>query len=85
MSILAIKADSRVADVHVTAEKLAVLLKDGRQITAPLDWFPRLKAASAADRAIWEPSAAGHGIHWPKIDEDLSVDGLLRVTGPAAE
>ena len=85
MGILDIKADSRVADVSVTSDRLAVVLKDGRQITAPLEWFPRLKAATPADRAAWEPSAAGHGIHWPKIDEDLSVDGLLRVTGPAAE
>ena len=81
MSILAIEADSRVADVQVSSDRLAVLLKDGREISAPLDWFPRLKSASAANRSLWEPSAAGHGIHWPKIDEDLSVEGLLRVTG----
>ncbi len=80
MGILDIKADSRVADVSVSADRLAVLLKDGRQISAPLDWFPRLKSASPADRANWESCAAGHGIHWPKIDEDLSVEGLLRVT-----
>jgi hypothetical protein len=80
MSILEIRADSRVADVSFTANSLAVRLKDGRQISAPLDWFPRLKSASPADRAEWETCAAGHGIHWPKIDEDLSVDGLLRVT-----
>lgn len=80
MSILAIKADSRVADVQVSPDRLVVLLKDGREISAPLDWFPRLKSASEADRSMWEPSAAGHGIRWPRIDEDLSVDGLLRVT-----
>jgi hypothetical protein len=73
-------ADSRVADVMVTANRLAVSLKDGRQISAPLDWFPRLKSASPVERADWETCAAGHGIHWPKIDEDLSVEGLLRVT-----
>ena len=80
MSTLEIGADSRVADVSFTASTLSVRLKDGRQISAPLDWFPRLKSASPADRAHWEACAAGHGIHWPKIDEDLSVDGLLRVT-----
>lgn len=79
MSFLAIKADSRVADVQVTSDRLAVFLKDGRQISAPLDWFPRLKSASEVDRSIWEPSAAGYGIHWPRIDEDLSIEGLLRV------
>ena len=80
MSILEIRADSRVDDVSFTPDSLAVRLKDGRQISAPLDWFPRIKSASAADRGAWEPCAAGHGIHWPKIDEHLSVDGLLRVT-----
>ncbi len=80
MGILEIKADSRVANVSFTASSLDVRLKDGRQISAPLDWFPRLKSASPSERAEWEPCAAGHGIHWPKIDEDLSVDGLLRVT-----
>lgn len=80
MGILDIKADSRVEDVTFTATSLRVLLKDGREIAAPLDWFPRLKDASPSDRADWEPCAAGHGIHWPKIDEDLSVEGLLRVT-----
>ena len=49
MSFLAIKADSRVAEVSVTADRLAVVLKDGRQISAPLEWFPRLKAASPAE------------------------------------
>jgi len=70
--------DPRVKDVRVTDENLEALLRDGRKISAPLTWFPRLLAASAEDRAQWEASAAGHGIHWPKIDEDLSVAGLLR-------
>jgi hypothetical protein len=55
-----------------------VRLRDGRTVSAPIAWFPRLAAASPADRANWEPSAAGLGIHWPAIDEDLSVEGLLR-------
>ena len=72
-----------VENVRITESHLEVALKDGRQISAPLDWFPRLKSASPRDRANWEPCAAGHGIHWPAIDEDLSVEGLLRGT-PAA-
>lgn len=68
----------RVRDIRVTDDSLEVLLRDGRKISAPLTWFPRLLAASAEDRAVWEVSAAGHGIHWPTIDEDLSVAGLLR-------
>ena len=57
---------------------LTVILRDGREIRVPLQWFPRLAKANPKDRMIWEPAAAGHGIHWPLIDEDLSVAGLLR-------
>ena len=81
MSISA-ELDDRVADVRFTDDALEVHLRDGRKISAPLDWFPRLAAATAEQRAKWEPSAAGHGIHWPEIDEDLSVAGLLRSTTP---
>ncbi|MBW8813676.1 MAG: DUF2442 domain-containing protein [Caulobacterales bacterium] len=70
--------DARVADVRVTDVQLEVTLRDGRTVTAPLTWFPRLAAAPAEQRRAWEPSAAGLGIHWPLIDEDLSVEGLLR-------
>ena len=59
MSTLAVKPDSRVEDVRVTDDWLESLLKDGRRIAAPLEWYPRLKAASARDRAVWEPCAAG--------------------------
>lgn len=82
MSISAVELDDRVADVNVTDAALTVRLRDGRQISAPLSWFPRLASATAAQRARWEPAAAGHGIHWPDIDEDLSVAGLLRSTTP---
>jgi hypothetical protein len=78
MSISAVKRDPRVANVEVSDTTLSVMLRDGRKISAPLSWFPRLASASHEDRAVWEPSAAGHGIHWPLLDEDLSVDGLLR-------
>jgi Protein of unknown function (DUF2442) len=69
-----------VDDVRVTDEWLEVLLKDGRRISVPLAWYPRLMAASPADRAAWETCAAGYGIHWPTIDEDLCVEGLLKGT-----
>jgi hypothetical protein len=72
--------DDRVADVLVTDDALEVRLRDGRKISAPLAWFPRLLAATPLQRAHWESSAAGHGIHWPDVDEDLSVAGLLRTT-----
>ena len=70
--------DPRVADVEVSDTALTVVLRDGRRISAPLDWFPRLASARPDQRSVWEPAAAGHGIHWPLIDEDLSVEGLLR-------
>ncbi len=70
--------ETRVKDVQVTDEALVVLLRDGRKVSVPLAWFPRLKAAPVDQRNVWEPSAAGHGIHWPTIDEDLSVEGLLQ-------
>ena len=69
-----------VADVRVSSTTLTVVLRDGRKISAPLDWFPKPKSAPPQKRSVWEPAAAGHGIHWPIIDEDLSVDGLLRGT-----
>jgi len=78
MAISATVTDPRVSDVRVSATTLTVVLRDGRQISAPLDWFPRLKNAPAKSRSVWEPSAAGHGVHWPLIDEDLSVEGLLQ-------
>jgi hypothetical protein len=78
MSISDVKTDPRVADVDVSDTTLSVLLRDGRRISAPLSWFPRLASASPEARVVWEPSAAGHGIHWPNIDEDLSIEGLLR-------
>jgi hypothetical protein len=80
MNISATITDPRVAGVKVSASMLTVILRDGRKISAPLDWFPKLKTASTQARSVWEIAAAGHGIHWPLIDEDLSVDGLLHGT-----
>jgi hypothetical protein len=78
MGILATAADERVADVRFDDERLIVDLVDGRMIAAPLAWYPRLLAATAQQRARWEVSGGGYGIHWPEIDEDLSTEGLLR-------
>lgn len=58
--------------------KLVVELMDGRIITAPVMWYPRLLNATPEQRANWEPSGGGYGIHWPDVDEDLSVEGLMR-------
>lgn len=78
MGILAIAADERVADVWFADEALSVRLKDGRTISVPLAWYPRLQQATPAQRDHWEVAGGGYGIHWPDIDEDLSTEGLLR-------
>ena len=64
--------------LEITDKHLAVTLQDGRVIITPLEWYPRLHRASPADRAVWEWDGEGEGIHWPKLDEDLSVAGMLR-------
>jgi hypothetical protein len=63
--------------VSLTADALRVDLTDGRTITAPLVWYPRLSHASPAERANWHLIGSGHGIHWPDLDEDISIEGLL--------
>ena len=78
MNILAKVADERVLDVRCDEHRLIVDLMDGRTISVPLAWYPRLLHASAEQRAKWELAGAGFGIHWPEIDEDLSTEGLLR-------
>jgi hypothetical protein len=83
VAISAVKVDPRVQSVSVSDDQLVVGLRDGRSISAPLSWFPRLAKAEAKARQVWEPSAAGLGIHWPLIDEDLSIEGLLRGGGGA--
>lgn len=83
MGTLAVKTDERVANVSFDPDRLIVDLVDGRTIAVPLAWYPRLLEATAEQRASWEIAGAGYGIHWPQIDEDLSVEGLLR-GAPAA-
>ena len=78
MNISAKHTDERVLDVRCDEHSLIVDLMDGRTISAPLAWYPRLLHATPQQRANWERAGAGYGIHWPEIDEDLSTDGLLR-------
>lgn len=63
--------------VFVTADTLGVELIDGRTISVPLEWYPRLAIATAAERQNWVPIGRGEGIHWPDVDEDISVANLL--------
>lgn len=78
MGILALAADERVADIFFSDDELSVRLMDGRTITVPLAWYPRLLRATEAQRNNWKISGGGYGIHWPDVDEDLSTEGLLR-------
>ncbi len=78
MGILAIRADERVRNVYFTEETISVDLMDGRTITVPMVWYPRLLNATPEQREGWEVCGGGYGIHWEEIDEDLSTEGMLR-------
>jgi hypothetical protein len=78
MGTLAVNADERVSSVEFTDEFLTVGLKDGRRISVPMEWYPRLAHASREQLQNWQLCAAGYGIHWPDLDEDLSTEGMLR-------
>ena len=64
-------------DVEVTRDELKVVLDDGRTITAPIAWYPRLLHGTSRERARWRLVGGGSGIHWEALDEDVSVEGLL--------
>src|SRR5512134_2429316 len=64
-------------DVRVTDDGLTVVLVDGRTDTVPLSWYPRLANGSSEEQLNWQLLGGGHGIHWPDLDEDVSVDALL--------
>ena len=77
MSTFPVEVRALARTVEISDEELIVKLADGRSITVPLVWFPRLLKASLAARNKWELLGDGEGIHWPDADEDLSVEGLL--------
>jgi hypothetical protein len=78
MGILALTADERVAEVSFSEDSLCVALRDGRKISVPLTWFPKLLQATPQQRNNWQVAGGGYGIHWPDLDEDLCTEGLLR-------
>ena len=78
MNTLAIQIEMpRAKRVVVSDDTLSVDLADGRSISVPIQWFPRLLHATAEERAKWRVIGNGEGIHWEDIDEDISVEGLL--------
>lgn len=64
-------------DVHVSEDTLSVELSDGRTISVPIDWYPRLTHATDQERSNWRLIGKGHGIHWEDLDEDISINNLL--------
>lgn len=78
MNISAIEIEiPKAEDVKVTEDTLTVDISDGRTISAPLEWFPRLLNATPQERNKWRLIGRGHGIYWEDIDEDISIEGLL--------
>jgi len=71
-------AGEKIVNAEITEDELKVELLDGRTITVPLAWYPRLLHATPEERANWKIAGGGYGIHWADVDEDLSSEGLLR-------
>ena len=78
MHTLAIKFDDHAVDVNFTESSLHFILADGREISAPLEWFPKLRDATDIQRKDWRFIGNGVGVHWLSIDEDISVKTLMR-------
>ena len=79
MSTSGARLDGRAVEVRCTDRTLHVRLADGREIAAPVAWFPRLQKATPEQRKEWRLIGEGVGIHWESVDEDISVEGLLAV------
>jgi hypothetical protein len=77
MPISANRLDAQALNVEFVDASIRLILADGRDISAPLAWFPRLRDASDAQRANWRLIGRGEGVHWPDLDEDVSVNALL--------
>jgi hypothetical protein len=80
MSTSPVELDATAVSVAIDAGLLRVTLADGRELAAPLEWFPRLRDATSEQQKNWRLIGRGHGIHWPDVDEDISVAGLLRTS-----
>ncbi|MGE0282563.1 MAG: DUF2442 domain-containing protein [Rhizobiaceae bacterium] len=77
MTTLTLEVDPIATDVSVSDAMLTVVLEDGRELSVPVAWYPRLRDANPNQRSNWRFIGRGEGIHWPDIDEDISVLGLL--------
>src|SRR5436190_23848114 len=77
LSVTLTLAVTRINQVTITDDMLSVDIEDGRTIAVPIGWYPRLAYGTPAERANFQISGAGYGIHWPDLDEDIGVEGLL--------
>ncbi|BDB52445.1 DUF2442 domain-containing protein [Flavobacterium ammonificans] len=77
MSILTINKSKNAVDIAFEDSKMIVFLEDGRELSIPLEWFPRLRKATSEQLSKWRLIGKGEGIHWSEIDEDISVENLL--------
>jgi hypothetical protein len=84
MSTLVTERDTFAVAVDFTADSLVVRLDDGRVLSVPLTWYPRLLHGTERERGEYELIGKGEGIHWPALDEDISIEGLL-AGRPSAE
>ena len=79
MNTLSVKIEPLATDVYFCNNSLHVVLADGREVSAPLEWFPRLRDATVEQRKKWRLIGDGVGIHWEEIDEDIETESLLSV------
>jgi hypothetical protein len=77
MSVSEIKVEPLATSVSFTEDSLCVTLADGREVTVPLEWFPTLRNATDKQRQDWRLIGRGIGVHWPSLDEDISIESLL--------
>ena len=77
MSTLTIKKSSNAIDIQFSEVSMSIFLSDGRVISIPLEWFPKLRDASTKDLETWRLIGEGEGIHWTALDEDILVENLL--------
>lgn len=77
MSTVALIVEPKIADLRITESEITAYLVDGRTVSVPLAWSWRLSEATPAQRNHWELIGDGIGIHWPEIDEDISIEGML--------
>jgi hypothetical protein len=79
MTFSSIEVQPLAVDVSCNSDKLQVTLADGREISVPLEWYPRLLEATPKERNDWQLLGGGLGIHWESLDEDVTVESLLRL------